>query len=136
MTLKVRVINGLDRILKIQENYMKLISKHLNELKEKGYYLKPLHIVVVKKKNNVKKYYYHSRYWWKITYAGKKNNTSKIKWKYIGKKPPFDLFNKLPKNPLEGLKYEVKKNDIILEYEIYCKFKDIFKGLNVKILKE
>ncbi len=84
------------------------ISEHLvriydynNIAKQKGYYLKPVHIVVKKKDGEKIKYYYYGRYWYKIEYV--KDKKTRIKWIYMGKSKPDPELPDPPENPLEGL---------------------------------
>ncbi len=61
---------------------------------------------------------------------GKKGKTSLIKWIYLGREKPKELYNypDPPPNPLSGLRYRVEGRDIIIESQIYSRYKEIFKG--------
>ncbi|MET1101789.1 MAG: hypothetical protein ABWW69_04855 [Pyrodictiaceae archaeon] len=127
----IRIINGIRIIKDFMEKYKRELYAYNSMISETGYYLKPVHIVVRTMPNGEKRsYYYYGRYWWKIVYIGKRGRTSRIKWKYLGKRKPLELskYPEPPPNPLEGLSYYVQDNDIIVRKKIYEAFKNIFKN--------
>ncbi len=112
----------LDQYLKDLYNYNSLISRY-------GFYLKPVHIVVRNTSDGKRRYYYYGRYWWKIEYVGKKKKTSKIRWRYVGREKPRELSGipDPPRNPFEGLVYQVRGEDIIISKRVFERFKWLFR---------
>ncbi len=100
------------RINLVLSDYLVQIYDYNNIAKQKGYYLKPVHIVVKKKGDQKIKYYYYGRYWYKIEY--KKGKGSRIKWIYMGKSKPDPELPDPPKNPLEGLVVRVSEDSIVI----------------------
>jgi hypothetical protein len=96
----------------VLSDYLVQIYDYNNIAKQKGYYLKPVHIVVKKKDSEKIKYYYYGRYWYKIEY--KKGKGSRIKWIYMGKEKPDPSLPDPPKNPLEGLVVRVSEDTITI----------------------
>ncbi len=113
--MRYRIINGANLLHTIRE---KIINHILNLEGLNGkIYLKPIHVVIVKKDNSVRKYVYVNRYWWKIKYSGKKNRTSKVKWKYLGKS--------IPLSEEYALKFKIVGNDIIIDEKSLMKLREI-----------
>jgi len=96
----------------VLSDYLIEIYDYNNIAKQKGFYLKPVHIVVKKKGDKKIKYYYYGRYWYKIEY--RKGKGSKIKWIYMGKSKPDPTLPDPPKNPLEGLVIRLSEDSITI----------------------
>ncbi len=137
MGKKVLVKNGRLVIEQMIEEYKKEIYRYNTLIRSAGYYLKPLHIVVKRFGNEQRTYYYIGRYWWKIVYAGKKGKTSKVKWIYIGREKPMELrtYPDPPPNPLDGLRFYVVGNDIVIDKRTYERYRWVFEGLEVEEAK-
>jgi hypothetical protein len=100
------------RINLILSDFLPEIYRYNDMIKDKRYYLKPVHIVIKKRGNGHKiKYYYYGRYWYKI----EKNKGRKgIKWVYIGREKPEPSLPDPPRNPLEGLAIKINGNEIAI----------------------
>lgn len=97
-----------------------------NQIKNRGVYLKPVHIVVRRLQDgSVIKYYYYGRYWYKL----EKGLNGKLKWIYIGKVKPLPDLPDPPANPLEGLVVKKYNNTV----EIIFATDDLFKALYSRI---
>ena len=126
--MNYRIVNGANLLHIIRE---KIMNNVFNLKSSNGkIYLKPIHVVVVRKGVHVKKYVYVNRYWWKIKYNGKRNNTSKVKWKYLGKSIP------LAKE--YGLKFKIVENDIIIDELSFIRLKEMLGEIleRYEIIKE
>jgi hypothetical protein len=135
MPKRVRIVNGLEAVEKLLEEYRRLLYRYNSLVSSKGYYLKPVHVVVRDTPYGRKKYVYIGRYWWKVKYAGKKGSTSKVKWTYVGREKPRELlgYPDPPHHPLIGLSYIVDGRDVILELKKYEKFRWVFEGYKAVI---
>ena len=125
---KIIVFNGVEIIREIVSEYLKILSEYNKLVYKMGYYLKPKHVVYKKTSMGRVKYVYYGRYWWKLAYDGKRGKTSRVKWIYIGLTRPEGVPNP-PENPLEGLKVRIAGCDVVLDREVYERFKDYFRGL-------
>ena len=127
------VVDGINILQRLLDSYRKKLYEYNTLLSGTGFYLKPVHIVTRNTRGEKKLYYYYGRYWWKIKYKGKNNKTSKIAWEYIGRQKPKELAHlpDPPKNPFEGIKIVVVKNNIIIERKVYEKFPHLFKGFKI-----
>lgn len=97
----------------ILSKYTEQIYSYNNIAREKGLYLKPVHVVVKKQRDGRKvKYYYYGRYWYKIEI--RKGRPSKIKWIYLGKEKPDPELPDPPRNPLEGLVVRVTEDQVVV----------------------
>ncbi len=97
----------------ILSKYTEQIYSYNNIAREKGLYLKPVHVVVKKQRDGRKvKYYYYGRYWYKIEI--RKGRPSRIKWIYLGKEKPDPELPDPPRNPLEGLVVRVTEDQVVV----------------------
>jgi hypothetical protein len=88
---------------------LKDFYKYNELIKERGFYLKPVHIVTRKLQDgSTVKYYYYGRYWYRL----EKTPTGRIKWVYVGRTKPIPELPDPPENPLEGLVVKVY-NDVV-----------------------
>ena len=134
MPRRLRVIGGLRAVEAIIEEYKRMIYQYNSLIAGTGYYLKPMHIVTRRTESGYKRYIYIGRYWWKVSYAGKKGKTSRIRWIYIGRDKPPELQNypDPPRHPIEGLRFVAEGEDIILDERTYQRFSWLFKGYRVE----
>ncbi|WFO75342.1 hypothetical protein J4526_00065 [Desulfurococcaceae archaeon MEX13E-LK6-19] len=102
----------LDKLYSILEEYKRKLYDYNRLVSEKGYRLKPVHIVVKKTKLGTVKYMYFGRYWYKVVYVGKSGKTSKVKWVYLGKEKPEKELPDPPRHPLEGLVVKIDSTGI------------------------
>jgi hypothetical protein len=130
MPQRIRILNGVEALNRMLEEYKRLIYNYNSLIAKTGYYLKPVHIVVKNTLQGRKKYVYIGRYWWKIEYAGKKGSTSRVRWIYIGKEKPKDLigYPDPPYHPLIGLSYIVDGKDVIIDVKKFEKYRWVFEG--------
>lgn len=105
--------DGYQLIMELFLPYRRRIYEYNSQIKDTGYYLKPVHLVVKKELNL--KYLYFGRYWYRIT----KGPHGKIKWIYVGKEKPDPNLPEPPINPFEGLKIIVNNDDIIIDEYVY-----------------
>ncbi|MEM4717932.1 MAG: hypothetical protein QXE81_04130 [Desulfurococcaceae archaeon] len=97
-----------------------------NQIRNRGVYLKPVHIVVRRLQDgSIIKYYYYGRYWYKL----EKDFNKRLKWIYIGREKPFPDLPDPPLNPIEGLVVK-KYNDTV---EVIFASDDLFKALYSRI---
>jgi hypothetical protein len=99
--------------------FLKEFYQYNSQLKNTGYYLKPVHIVVKNGKNGKTKYYYYGRYWYKLVIN--RGGKSRIKWIYIGKNKPHPQLPDPLDNPLEGTVVKLREDhvEIIAPEKIY-----------------
>ncbi|MEM1709472.1 MAG: hypothetical protein QXT01_04695 [Sulfolobales archaeon] len=105
--------DGYQLIMELFLPYRLRIYEYNSQIRNTGYYLKPVH-VVVKKELNLK-YLYFGRYWYRIA----KGPNGKIKWIYVGKEKPDPNLPEPPLNPFEGLKIIASNDDIIVDEYVY-----------------
>lgn len=119
----LKVPNGRRVINEILENYLKELYEYNSKL-PKGFAVKPIHYV----KSKGKKYVYFGRYFYKYERVG-----GKVRWKYVGREPPKG-YPPPPVNPLEGIKFVVEK-DYLLVDESEVETNEILSGILKKYLK-
>lgn len=133
MAGRVRIIDGLKAIERLLEEYRRMIYRYNSIIAEKGFYLKPVHIVVREVDGVKRRYVYIGRYWWRVSYAGKKGRISRVKWVYVGREKPRELigYPDPPPHPLVGLSYIVEGNDVIMDANTFKRYKWVFEGYKV-----
>ncbi len=113
-TLRIRTEKPQEVIRRINlllSNYLPEIYRYNSLIKDKKYYLKPVHIVIKRKSNGNKiRYYYYGRYWYRI----ERNSSGKIKWVYLGREKPDRGLPDPPKNPLEGLVVKISNGEVVI----------------------
>ena len=115
----LRILGGKRLLNEILNEYLKEIYEYNSKL-PKGVVLKPFHYV----NSKGRKYVYLGRYFYKYETIG-----GKVRWRYIGKEVPKD-FPPPPPNPLEGVRFEVDGDYLILserDLERNPLLKDILK---------
>ncbi|WP_440059756.1 hypothetical protein ACSU1N_00935 [Thermogladius sp. 4427co] len=126
---KKKVRESLDFLKKLNTviaDYLQQIYEYNNTARQKGYYLKPVHIAVRKEGNSVRtKYYYYGRYWYKI----ERTEKGGIRWTYIGKEKPDPTLPDPPKNPLEGLVVKVRDSEVEAVFASEEMYNEIMKKL-------
>lgn len=116
--------NGSKRIKEIRKKFKEEIRVYNELLKEnKNLILRPTYV------DRGKKVYY---YWYRYSWDPVRKRTVQ---KYVGKcklNEDEDL-PEPPKNPLEGLNFEILDNnqDIVILRDDYYRYKDLFEGLEV-----
>jgi len=111
----------------IMGEILPVFYEYNNIVKQKGFYLKPVHVVVRKLQDKgIVKYYYYGRYWYKI----EKEPGGKIKWIYIGKNKPLPELPDPPKNPLEGVVVKVYNETVEIVFASEKLFKIIYDRLS------
>ncbi len=113
------------------EDVLKSFYEYNSRIRDKGFYLKPVHIVSRSVGGVKRTYYYVGRYWWRLEYAGKRGKTSKVRWRYVGREKPPDL-PEPPPNPLEGLRFYAVGNDVYLDRKTFEKYRWVFAGHSVE----
>ncbi len=96
--------DGKALIKEIVERYLRELYEYNSKL-PKGVLLKPVHYV----KSKGRKYVYFGRYFYKYETKG-----GKVRWKYLGKQPPEGC-PPPPPNPLEGVRFEVRGNYVLVD---------------------
>lgn len=119
---KVRIINGYEDIVSELNKIKEVIYVYNSEISNKGYYLKPVHKVYKLKNRNKIIYEYYGRYWWK------KLDKKLI---YSGVVKP-KILPSPPENPIEGLSIIREGNDIVIDCNVYEKFKWVFKNKKIE----
>ncbi len=99
-----------NKINLILSEFLKEFYQYNSQLKNTGYYLKPVHIVVKNGKNGRTKYYYYGRYWYRLVIN--RGSKSRIKWIYIGKNKPHPQLPDPPDNPLEGAVVKLREDRV------------------------
>ncbi len=114
VSLKIKSVDPDELVKKINiilSEYLPQIYSYNNLIRDKKYYLKPVHIVTKKKPDgNYIKYYYYGRYWYRI--ERRRDKPSRIKWIYLGKDKPEPDLPEPPENPLEGLVVKISKEGV------------------------
>jgi hypothetical protein len=127
--MKKKVKESLDFLKKLNiviADYLQQIYEYNNTARQKGYYLKPVHIAVRKEKGAVKtKYYYYGRYWYKI----ERGQSGGVKWVYIGKEKPDPSLPDPPKHPLEGLVVKIRDSEVEAVFASEEMYQEIMKKL-------
>jgi hypothetical protein len=91
----------LKKISLLISEYLIKFYSYNSQIKDKNYYLKPVHMVVRRMPDGTTvKYYYYGRYWYSVQ---KTSGSSKIKWVYRGRTKPDPSLPDPPVNPIEGL---------------------------------
>jgi hypothetical protein len=100
-----------------------------NLVKQKGLYLKPVHVVVRRNPDGgVTKYFYYGRYWYRI----ERDSLGRLKWVYVGRVKPIPELPDPPENPLEGVVVK-QYNDVV---EVIFASEEVFKMIYEKLSKE
>ena len=134
----LRIINGLDAVERLLEEYKRKIYRYNSLIRDTGFYLKPLHIVSRRVDDGRRTYYYFGRYWWRVVYAGKSGKTSRVKWIYVGREKPSELagYPDPPSYPIAGLRFSVDGRDVIIDRRVYEKYRWVFEGYTVVEVEE
>lgn len=123
----------IGKINLLLSDYLPLIYKYNNLVKNKNYYLKPVHIVIKKKSNGERiKYYYYGRYWYRIEKKG--NERKGIKWVYLGKEKPEKNLPDPPPNPLEGLVIKFSGDEVSVitaRKDMYMMINNVLSSLKI-----
>ncbi len=126
--LKIKTRKPEEIIKKINlllSDYLPEIYRYNNLIKDKKFYLKPVHIVIKKRSNGKQiRYYYYGRYWYRI--EKKSNGRKGIKWVYLGKEKPDQSLPDPPENPLDGLVIKISDSEI----SIITARKDMYRLIN------
>lgn len=100
----------LKKINILLSNYLIDIYRYNNLIKNRNYYLKPLHIVIKRKTNGSSaKYIYYGRYWYRLL-----KKPGGIRWIYVGREKPDNELPDPPRNPLEGLVVKITENEVVI----------------------
>ncbi len=120
---RLLVRGGASRIDEILDEVKYKIYEYNTRISDTGYYLKPVHKVYKRLSDGTLKIYeYYGRYYWR-----KQGN----RLVYAGTEKPRGLPEPEP-IPLEGLTLIRMGDDIIIECNVYDRYKDLFKGLEVE----
>lgn len=113
-TIKIKTSVPQEIVKKVNlllSNFLPEIYRYNNLVRNKNYYLKPVHIVIKKKSNgSIVKYQYYGRYWYRL--ERKPGRPSRIKWVYMGKEKPEKELPDPPRNPLDGLVIKISDNEV------------------------
>ncbi|WP_448579577.1 hypothetical protein [Thermosphaera sp.] len=119
----------LKRISLLISEYLTAFYAYNSLIKDKNYYLKPVHMVVRRMPDgSTVKYYYYGRYWYSIQ---KTSGPSRIKWVYRGRSKPDPSLPDPPANPIEGL--VVKQFDDYVE--LVFPNEDLFRRIYDKLVQ-
>ena len=120
----VRVYGGYRRLRDWIDSLKPVIYSYNESIKDKGFYLKPVHKVYYTMPTGERRIYeYSGRYWWKL---GSRNGRRVLS--YAGKTRPRGL-PEPPKIELEGVRVIVEGDDVIIECDLYDRVKSFFEGL-------
>ncbi|MGB9827376.1 MAG: hypothetical protein ACPLSM_02540 [Thermosphaera sp.] len=119
----------LKKISLLISEYLTAFYSYNSLIKDKNYYLKPVHMVVRRLPDgSTVKYYYYGRYWYSVQ---KTSRPSRIKWVYRGKSKPDPSLPDPPANPIEGL--VVKQFDDYVE--LVFPSEELFKRIYDKLIQ-
>ncbi len=104
-----------NRYMELLRSYTLELYKYNSMIRDRGFYLKPKHVVVKNTREGKVKYIYLGRYWYTIKYIGKRAGVSRIKWIYVGKEKPDPSLPDPPIHPLEGVVIKVDKGGIYVK---------------------
>lgn len=113
----------LKKINILLSNYLPDIYRYNSLIKNRNYYLKPIHIVVKKTSSDIVKYMYYGRYWYRLV-----KKPGGVKWVYIGRSKPERDLPDPPSNPLEGLVLKITSSEVVVlscTRELYDKIRDV-----------
>ena len=114
----LRIKGGYTLIMSIFSPYRKRIYKYNEEIKDSGYYLKPIHVVYRLLEGRKLKYVYFGRYWYRV-YKTREKERTKLRWIYVGRDKPDPHLPEPPINPLEGLAVVVDGEDILVDKKTF-----------------
>lgn len=120
----------LRKISLLLSEYLTAFYSYNSLIKDKNYYLKPVHVVVRRTPDGGSvKYYYYGRYWYSLQ---KTSAPSKVRWIYKGREKPDPSLPDPPANPVEGL--------VIKQYEDYVELvfsnEELFKLIYEKLSQQ
>ena len=123
---KVRVVEGAEVIDRLLDSLRVVIYEYNTTINDSGYYLKPVHKVYKRRQDgSVRVYEYYGRYWWRM--VRKKGG---YRAKYAGKVKPRGIRN-APELPIEGLVIVREGRDIIMDCDVYERYKHLFHDRQV-----
>ncbi len=128
MTKSVRVKGGYGLIMSIFTPYRVRIYAYNSQIRDTGYYLKPVHMVYKKLEGRKVKYMYFGRYWYRV-YRAREGGRSKIKWIYVGRDKPDPQLPEPPINPLEGIAVIVDGDDVLVDEKAFNALTQITQAL-------
>ncbi|HDN01792.1 MAG: hypothetical protein DRO10_02205 [Thermoprotei archaeon] len=113
----VKISGGYDLVMELFSPYRLRIYDYNTQIRDSGYYLKPLHLVYKRFGDRKVKYVYFGRYWYRIykVPADEEGRRSRLKWIYVGREKPDPALPDPPLNPLEGLAIIVEGKDIFVD---------------------
>jgi hypothetical protein len=124
---KVRILGGLKVIEEILDSVKRRVYEYNSLISQYGYYLKPVHKVYKTLSDGRKRIYeYYGRYWWRL-----ERRRGRLVWIYVGNVKPKGL-PEFPPHELEGLSIIREGDDVVINCEVYDKFKELFSGLPVE----
>jgi hypothetical protein len=126
-TCKIRVINGARVLEKVLDEVKRPLYEYNSVISRHGYYLKPVHKVYKRLSDgSLRVYEYYGRYWWKL-----RRVSGRLRWIYVGNVKPKGL-PEPPPHALDGVIVIREGEDIIIDCDLYDKFKNVFSGLPVE----
>ncbi len=110
----LRIKEGYNLLMNIFSPYRLRIYRYNEEIKNSGYYLKPLHMVYRSIEGRKLKYVYFGRYWYRV-YKSREGKKTRLRWIYVGRDKPDPHLPEPPINPLEGLAAVVEGDDVLVD---------------------
>lgn len=123
--MKVKVVNGLDTVLKAKQKFIEVLEDYNSILEKKTPGYKVEFVEEVKKHKKSGEAY-------TIRFKGLFWKTPRGKGRFRREGLPVEIADEIPAPPrfeLEGLEAIVEGASLILEYNVFKRFKELFKGL-------
>ncbi|RLG80327.1 MAG: hypothetical protein DRO09_03290 [Thermoprotei archaeon] len=126
-TRTVRIRNGYNVIMSLYAPFRSRIYRYNSEIRDSGYYLKPVHLVYKSIRGRRVKYVYFGRYWYRVVRKG-----GSIKWIYVGRDKPDPHLPDPPLSPFEGIGIAILGDDVVVDEKTYMVLKKIADLLGYK----
>lgn len=126
---RVRIVGGARILDAILDEYKEKLYEYNDSIRDRGYYLKPVHKVYKVVGGERRLYEYYGRYWWRLV---KTRNGRRLV--YAGSSKPRGLPDP-PGFALEGLSVIRVGDDVIVECWVYERYRKVLSGAPVEAVE-